>query len=199
MCVHQPKRRQRPVRHIRHQGNSHETGTSWPVVRPSLGLFRSTPGKSCQDQTEAAGGHSCRPVELSPPGTPCAPQASVWRRAAGTSHLTEWATTIGGPADSPTVAELFPEIVNPLLDAQDNLPACSALEALERQEPFVNQTLGYHALAMLGRLFRHGHIGYHGGFISLATGELAALPVCRDKVRTRLSVCCRITPQPQSL
>jgi hypothetical protein len=56
----------------------------------------------------------------------------------------------------PTVAELFPEIVTPLLDNSDNLPACSAVEALERQQPFINQTLAYHALAMLARLFRHG-------------------------------------------
>lgn len=75
----------------------------------------------------------------------------------------------------PTVAELFPEIVTPLLDNADDLPACSALEALEKQEPFVNQTLAYHALAMLARLFRHGEIGYHGGFVSLARGRVAPL------------------------
>ena len=49
-----------------------------------------------------------------------------------------------------TVAELFPEIVTPLLDGTDDLPACSAVEALERQEPFINQRLSYHALAILG-------------------------------------------------
>jgi hypothetical protein len=54
----------------------------------------------------------------------------------------------------PTAAELFPEIVEPKLDARDTLPFCSALEALERQEPFVNQTLACQALAMLARLFR---------------------------------------------
>src|SRR6267154_2966494 len=44
----------------------------------------------------------------------------------------------------PTVAELYPEIINPKLDKKDKLPACSAAEALDRQEPFVNQTLAYH-------------------------------------------------------
>src|ERR1700704_1535057 len=39
-----------------------------------------------------------------------------------------------------TASELFPEIVDPSLD-NDGAPACSALEALERQEPFVNQVL----------------------------------------------------------
>jgi sulfur-carrier protein adenylyltransferase/sulfurtransferase len=77
----------------------------------------------------------------------------------------------------PTVAELFPEIVTPLLDASDDLPSCSAAEALDRQEPFVNQTLAYHALAMLARLFRHGELSHHGGFVNLATGKLAPLPL----------------------
>ena len=41
----------------------------------------------------------------------------------------------------PTAAELFPELINAKLDKKDRLPPCSALEALERQEPFVNQPL----------------------------------------------------------
>jgi PRTRC genetic system ThiF family protein len=76
-----------------------------------------------------------------------------------------------------TAAELFPEIVASVLDAADDLPSCSAAEALERQEPFVNQTLAYHALAMLARLFRHSEITYQGGFMSLSTGKMAALPI----------------------
>jgi PRTRC genetic system ThiF family protein len=74
-----------------------------------------------------------------------------------------------------TVAELFPEILTPALDNSDSLPACSAIEALDRQEPFINQTLAYHALAMLARLFRHGVLEYYGGFINLATGRMAPL------------------------
>ena len=77
----------------------------------------------------------------------------------------------------PTVNELFPELVDPRLDIKDRLPACSALEALERQEPFVNQTLAYQALAMLARLFRHGRLSYHGGFLNLRTGRMSPLPV----------------------
>jgi hypothetical protein len=77
----------------------------------------------------------------------------------------------------PTVAELFPEIVKPALDKHDDLPSCSAVEALERQEPFVNQTLAYHALAMLARLFRHGQITHHGAFVSLVNGRMAPLSI----------------------
>jgi PRTRC genetic system ThiF family protein len=73
----------------------------------------------------------------------------------------------------PTVADLFPEIVDPKLDRKDQLPACSAVEALERQEPFINQILAYHALAMLARLFRYGQLTYQGGFVNLLNGRLA--------------------------
>jgi PRTRC genetic system ThiF family protein len=79
------------------------------------------------------------------------------------------------PHRLPTVAELFPEIATPGLDGNDDLPSCSAVEALEKQEPFINQTLAYHALAMLARLFRHGELIHHGGFINLAAGRLSPL------------------------
>ena len=74
-----------------------------------------------------------------------------------------------------TVAEMFPEILDPKLDKKDRLPACSAVEALERQEPFVNQTLAYQSLAMLARLFRYGRLSYHGGFLDLTSGRLTPL------------------------
>jgi len=77
----------------------------------------------------------------------------------------------------PTAAELFPELVDPRLDKKDSLPSCSAVEALERQEPFVNQTLAYQALAMLARLFRYGRLLYHGGFLNLQTGRAAPIPI----------------------
>ncbi len=80
----------------------------------------------------------------------------------------------------PTVADLFPEIAMPLLDGGDDLPSCSAVEALERQEPYINQVLAYHALALLTRLLRHGYVSYHGGFVNLATGNMAPLPVDRN-------------------
>ncbi len=90
------------------------------------------------------------------------------------------------PHRLPTVADLFPEIVTPLLDKADDLPSCSAIEALERQEPFVNQTLAYHALAILARLFRHGQIPYHGGFINLANGRMAPIAVKTTPKQKRL-------------
>jgi PRTRC genetic system ThiF family protein len=86
-----------------------------------------------------------------------------------------------------TVAELYPEIV----DAQageDPLPSCSAAEALERQEPFINQVLATSALAMLARLFRYGTLTHHGAFYNASTGRMNILGVDPDlwkKIRKR--------------
>jgi sulfur-carrier protein adenylyltransferase/sulfurtransferase len=57
------------------------------------------------------------------------------------------------------------------------LPSCSAAEALERQEPFVNTTLANHALSLLAQLFRYGKIAHHGGFVNLSTGTATALRI----------------------
>ena len=75
-----------------------------------------------------------------------------------------------------TATELYPEICDHSLD-KDGEPSCSAAEALERQEPFVNSTLAQHALALLARLFRYGEISYHGGFINLATGVASVVRI----------------------
>ena len=83
-----------------------------------------------------------------------------------------------------TIVDLFPDIVNAALD-DDHQPSCSAAEALERQHPFINQTLANHALALLSRLFRFGGLQYHGAFVSLASG--AAVPLRVDpKVWARI-------------
>jgi hypothetical protein len=65
------------------------------------------------------------------------------------------------------------------LDRRDSLPACSAAAALIEQEPYINQSIAQLVLAMLARLFRHGELSYHGGFINLATGRVNPLPVDR--------------------
>jgi PRTRC genetic system ThiF family protein len=78
-----------------------------------------------------------------------------------------------------TVTELYPEIAEASA-GEDPLPSCSAIEALQRQEPFINQTLAASALAMLARLFRYGRLCHHGGFFNAATGLISALPVDPD-------------------
>lgn len=84
--------------------------------------------------------------------------------------------TVLHPGKLPTAAELWPEIIDPDLDEGDG-PSCSAVEALTRQAPFVNQVLANHGLALLAQLFRHGEIRHHGGFVNLATGRMNPLPV----------------------
>jgi PRTRC genetic system ThiF family protein len=75
-----------------------------------------------------------------------------------------------------TVAELYPEIADAAA-GEAPLPSCSAVEVLERQEPFINQTLAASALAMLARLFRYGKLCYHGGFFNAASGHVTGLAV----------------------
>ena len=91
----------------------------------------------------------------------------------------------GGGPRLPTAADLFPEIVDPKLDKKDRLPSCSAVEALEQQEPFVNQTLAYQSLAMLARLFRYGCVSYQGGFLNIGTGRLVPLPIDPARLQSR--------------
>jgi PRTRC genetic system ThiF family protein len=78
-----------------------------------------------------------------------------------------------------TVAELYPEIVDAEA-GEDPLPSCSAVEALERQEPFINQVLATSALAMLARLFRYGILTHHGAFYNASTGRMSVLGVDPD-------------------
>ena len=75
-----------------------------------------------------------------------------------------------------TVSELYPEIADATA-GEDPLPSCSAVEALERQEPFINQTLAASALAMLARLLRYGRLGHHGAFFNAGTGQMTCLLV----------------------
>jgi PRTRC genetic system ThiF family protein len=75
-----------------------------------------------------------------------------------------------------TVSELYPEIVDAAA-GEDPLPSCSTIEALDRQEPFINQTLASSALAMLARLFHYGKLNHHGAFFNAETGRMSALPI----------------------
>jgi PRTRC genetic system ThiF family protein len=84
--------------------------------------------------------------------------------------------TVLHPGKLPTAAELWPEIIDPALDEGDG-PSCSAVEALTRQAPFVNQVLANHGLALLAQLFRLGEVRHHGGFVNLADGRMTPIPV----------------------
>jgi PRTRC genetic system ThiF family protein len=81
-----------------------------------------------------------------------------------------------------TAPEVFPELSDESLDATDG-PSCSAAEALERQEPFVNQTLAQHALALLTRLFRYGCVDHHGAFVNVAQNRVQPLAISPEEWR----------------
>jgi len=81
-------------------------------------------------------------------------------------------------------------VVGTPTEAKVRAESSSAIEALERQEPFVNTVLAQHALALLARLFRYGQISHHGGFVDIATSRsvpLAVDPSLWWRVRKRLA------------
>ena len=85
-----------------------------------------------------------------------------------------------------TVAELYPEIISSN-GKEDDQPSCSAVEALTRQEPFVNQGLAYLALAMLTQLLQRGSLLYQGGFYNPQKGTFVPLPI--RKVSPEIADC----------
>jgi PRTRC genetic system ThiF family protein len=80
------------------------------------------------------------------------------------------------PARLRSVAEMYPEILNSS-EEDEETPSCSAIDALTKQQPFINQTLAMQALAMLSRLIWDGKIEYHGMFTNLVTGRTTPLPI----------------------
>ena len=78
-----------------------------------------------------------------------------------------------------TVTELFPSIMD-VSKGEGSLPSCSAAEALERQEPFINNVLATSALAMLARLLRYGAIDHHGAFYTAEKGRTVPIPIDPD-------------------
>lgn len=79
----------------------------------------------------------------------------------------------------PTVADLFPEIVDDTLP-EDDTPSCSLAEALEKQDLLVNQVVATHALEILWQLYRYGEIEYHGFFMDVQRFSLTPLPIDPD-------------------
>ena len=74
------------------------------------------------------------------------------------------------------MTDLFPSIMDASL-GEGPLPSCSAAEALERQEPFINSVLASSALAMLTRLLRYGTLDHHGAFYNAVTGRSVPMPI----------------------
>ncbi|MHB1642502.1 MAG: PRTRC system ThiF family protein [Acidithiobacillus sp.] len=76
----------------------------------------------------------------------------------------------------PTVADLFPEILDDQLPEVD-APSCSLAEALHKQDLMVNQVVATHALELLWQLLRHGEIEHHGFFFNAKSFSMQPIPV----------------------
>lgn len=67
----------------------------------------------------------------------------------------------------PHAGELFPDLVNPLVENDDDGPSCSLAEALERQSLYINQAVTIQGMSILWNLFTKGAVKNHGAFIDL--------------------------------
>lgn len=56
-------------------------------------------------------------------------------------------------------------------------PSCSLLEALQKQDLFINSTVANAAGQLLWQLLRHGEIQHHGAYINLSTGRTVPIAI----------------------
>lgn len=66
-----------------------------------------------------------------------------------------------------TVLQKFPEIKK--IKEKDQGPSCSMLEAINKQDLFINTCIAQFGINMLWKLFREGMIRYHGCYVNLDT------------------------------
>jgi PRTRC genetic system ThiF family protein len=67
----------------------------------------------------------------------------------------------------PHVGELYPDLIDPSAETDDDTPSCSLAEALEKQSLFINPTVADMAMNILWLLFTQGYIEHHGVFVNL--------------------------------
>ena len=82
----------------------------------------------------------------------------------------------GGQIRLPTAYDLFPALTDTTLP-DDDAPSCGTVEALEKQDLYVNDTLAVTLANLLWRLYRDGCLSYHGAFVNLQSGGVTPLPV----------------------
>ena len=77
----------------------------------------------------------------------------------------------------PDVADLFPDLVDPSLDAADEIPSCSMADALRKQSLVINSAISVQAFNLLWTLYRTGTLKYSGVFVNLTTGRTNPIPI----------------------
>lgn len=70
----------------------------------------------------------------------------------------------------PSVADLFPEMVDVSLDAKDDMPSCSVAEAISKQSPVINSVMANEITNLLWTLIRNKELKYSGRFVNLDSG-----------------------------
>jgi PRTRC genetic system ThiF family protein len=73
----------------------------------------------------------------------------------------------------PHLLDLFPELRK--AKDRENEPSCSLIEALAKQDLFINSTMANLGGQLLWQLLRHGGINHQGYFANLQTGRVAPL------------------------
>jgi PRTRC genetic system ThiF family protein len=77
----------------------------------------------------------------------------------------------------PHVGDLFPDLVDPSLDAADETPSCSMADALRKQSLVINSAIAVQAFNLLWTLYRTGTLKYSAVFVNLVTGRTNPVPI----------------------
>lgn len=76
----------------------------------------------------------------------------------------------------PCATEIHAELTD-LTTPEDDTPSCSAIEALEKQDLFINSVLARLGLQLLWKTLSQPHIEHHGYYLHLGKGQARALHV----------------------
>ncbi len=76
----------------------------------------------------------------------------------------------------PVVTELYPHILDDTI-AEDDAPSCSALEAIDKQGLFVNETVVAHAANMLWEGLHHGRLTHPVAYIHTRTQSVQGVGI----------------------
>ncbi|CAN7627930.1 PRTRC system ThiF family protein [Acidovorax delafieldii] len=77
----------------------------------------------------------------------------------------------------PHIGDLYPELVDPTAEDEDDTPSCSLAEALERQSLYINQAVSVYGMNILWNLLTKGEITVHGAFINLLSSTVLPLAI----------------------
>ena len=79
-----------------------------------------------------------------------------------------------GIASLQSITEMFDLT---LVNEENQGPSCSLVEALEKQDLFINSTLANLGANLLWNLFREGQINFHGLFLNLKSLKVNPIPI----------------------